>query len=291
MTFDSADLMTAIVTPFDDQAKKIDFKRLEDLIDHLIETGSKGFVVGGTTGETPTLSHDEKIELFTRSAQIINGRVPLIVGTGSNNTQATAEFTKEVGAIAGIDAALVVVPYYNKPSQKGMIAHFETVAKQSSLPIIIYNIPGRTGVTMAVETVVTLSHAANIIGVKQCTDIDDLGQVVRLTAADFLVYSGEDNLALATKEIGGAGVISVASHVYGNEMSTMYADVDKGDWQAAAAIQRELTPKMKALFMYPSPAPVKAALNHQGYQVGGMRLPIIALDKAEEAKLFKILEI
>lgn len=291
MTFDNVDLMTAIVTPFDDLAERIDFKRLEDLINHLISTGSKGFVVGGTTGETPTLTHDEKIELFTRSAQIINGRVPLIVGTGSNNTRDTAEFTKEVGTIEGIDAALVVVPYYNKPNQKGMIAHFKAVAKQSTLPIIIYNIPGRTGVTMAVETVVTLSHVDKIIGVKQCTDIDDLGQLVKLTADDFLVYSGEDNLALATKEIGGAGVISVASHVYGDEMSKMYAAVDRGDWQAAAKIQQDLTPKMKALFMYPSPAPVKAALNHLGYQVGGSRLPILALNETEQTKLFKILEI
>lgn len=291
MTFDNADLMTAIVTPFDDQADHIDFGRLEALIDHLIKTGSKGFVVGGTTGETPTLTHDEKIELYTKSAQIINGRVPLIVGTGSNNTKETADFTQEVGKLKGIDAALVVVPYYNKPSQKGMVAHFKTVAGQSSLPIIIYNIPGRTGVTMAVDTVIELSHVDKIVGVKQCTDIDDLGQLVKLTADNFLVYSGEDNLALATKEIGGAGVISVASHVYGEKMSAMYAAVDRGDVQAAAALQRELTPKMKALFMYPSPAPVKAALNHLGYPVGGSRLPIVALDKTEQAKLFKILEI
>ncbi|WP_461239630.1 4-hydroxy-tetrahydrodipicolinate synthase [Paucilactobacillus sp. N302-9] len=290
MTFENADLMTAIITPFNDQ-DEIDFDSLEKLINHLIDNGSKGFVVGGTTGETPTLSHDEKIELYTRSAQIINGRVPVIAGTGSNNTKETAQFTKEVGQIDGVDAALVVVPYYNKPNQKGMKAHFEAVAKESTLPIIIYNIPGRTGVTMAVDTVVSLSHVPNIIGVKQCTDIDDMGAIVEKTDDDFLVYSGEDNLALASKEIGAAGVISVASHIFGNEIAEMYADVDQGNYKAAAKLQRYLTPKMKALFMYPSPAPVKAALNHTGHQVGSSRLPILPLDEEEQTKLFKILEI
>lgn len=290
MTFENADLMTAIVTPFNDN-DEIDFNRLEKLINHLIDTGSKGFVVGGTTGETPTLTHDEKISLYEKSAAIIDGRVPMIVGTGSNSTKNTIDFTKEVSKIKGIDAALVVVPYYNKPNQKGMLAHFKAVAADSSLPIIIYNIPGRTGVTMAVETVIGLSHVEKIIGVKQCTDIDDLGALVKNCAAGFLVYSGEDNLALATKEIGGAGVISVASHVFGAKMSEMYADVDQGDWQGAAAIQRDLTPKMNALFMYPSPSPVKAALNHVGYAVGGCRLPILPLDQEEQVTLFNILDI
>ncbi|KRM62383.1 dihydrodipicolinate synthase [Paucilactobacillus vaccinostercus DSM 20634] len=290
MTFENADLMTAIVTPFDD-SDRVDYDRLEKLINHLIETGSKGFVVGGTTGETPTLTHDEKIELYQKSAKIIDHRVPMIVGTGSNSTQDTIDFTKEISVIDGIDAALVVVPYYNKPNQKGMLAHFKAVAAESTLPIIIYNIPGRTGVTMAVETAIELSHVTNIIGIKQCTDIDDLGALVEHCASGFLVYSGEDNLALATKEIGGAGVISVASHVFGAQMSEMYADVEAGNWQAAAAIQRDLTPKMNALFMYPSPSPVKAALNHLGYAVGGCRLPILPLDQDEQAKLFEILDI
>ncbi|KRM12507.1 4-hydroxy-tetrahydrodipicolinate synthase [Paucilactobacillus suebicus] len=290
MTFENADLMTAIVTPFNDE-EQVDFGRLEKLIDHLIDTGSKGFVVGGTTGETPTLTHDEKIELYTRSAEIINSRVPMIVGTGSNNTKETIDFTKEVSAIDGIDAALVVVPYYNKPNQKGMLAHFKAVADASPLPIIMYNIPGRTGVTMSVDTVIELSHHDNIFAVKQCTNVDDLAALVENCANGFLVYSGEDNLALATKEIGGAGVISVASHIFGSEISEMYADVDKGDWKGAAAIQRVLTPKMNALFMYPSPSPVKAALNHVGYEVGGCRLPILPLDTDEQAKLFKILDI
>ncbi|KRL54649.1 dihydrodipicolinate synthase [Paucilactobacillus oligofermentans DSM 15707 = LMG 22743] len=284
------DLMTAVVTPFDDN-NQLDIAKLENILNYLIKNGSKGFIVGGTTGETPTLSHDEKITLYKESGRILKNRVPMVIGTGSNNTQETIDFTKEAGAIDGVDAALVVVPYYNKPNQKGMIAHFTAVAKESPVPIIIYNIPGRTGVTMSVETVIALSHVNNIMGVKQCTNIDDLGAIVKGSADGFYVYTGEDNLALATKEIGGAGLISVASHVFGNEISEMFADVDKGDVKAAAAIQRELTPKMKALFMYPSPSPVKAVLNYQGHSVGGCRLPIMALDEDEEKKLFKILEI
>ena len=290
MTFENVDLMTAVVTPFDDN-NQLDIAKLENILNYLIKNGSKGFIVGGTTGETPTLSHDEKITLYKESGRILKNRVPMVIGTGSNNTQETIDFTKKAGAIDGVDAALVVVPYYNKPNQKGMIAHFTAVAKESPVPIIIYNIPGRTGVTMSVETVIELSHVNNIMGVKQCTNIDDLGAIVKESSDSFYVYTGEDNLALATKEIGGAGLISVASHVFGNEISEMFADVDKGDVKAAAAIQRELTPKMKALFMYPSPSPVKAVLNYQGHSVGGCRLPIMALDEDEEKKLFKILEI
>ena len=169
----SADIMTAIVTPFGEDGS-INFDGLEKLTNHLLDTGSRGFVIGGTTGETPTLSHDEKIELYTRFAQIVNGRETIIAGTGSNNTAETVRLTAEVGNIPGIDYALVVVPYYNKPNQRGMIAHFTAVAEQSPVPLIIYNIPGRTGVTMANDTVVELSHNANIAGVKQCTSLEDL---------------------------------------------------------------------------------------------------------------------
>lgn len=161
----SADIMTAIVTPFGEDGS-INFDGLEKLTNHLIDTGSRGFVIGGTTGETPTLSHDEKIELYTRFAQIVNGRGTIIAGTGSNNTAETVQLTAEVGSIPGIDYALVVVPYYNKPNQRGMVAHFTAVAEQSPVPLIIYNIPGRTGVTMANDTVIELSHNANIAGVK-----------------------------------------------------------------------------------------------------------------------------
>lgn len=280
----NADIMTAIITPFGDDGT-VNFDALERLTNHCLETGSRGFVIGGTTGETPTLTHDEKIELYTRFAQIVAGRGVIIAGTGSNNTRETAQFTAEVGRISGIDYALVVVPYYNKPNQRGMIAHFTAVAEQSPIPIIIYNIPGRTGVTMANDTIVELSKNPNIAGVKQCTSMEDFEYVVQNTDDDFNVFTGEDAQALAAKAVGGRGVISVASHIYGREIRKMYDDLDAGDVKSAGDLMRFLTPKIQALFMYPSPSPVKAVLNAQGYHVGDCRLPILSLNEEEKQTL------
>lgn len=288
---ENVDLMTAIVTPFTDDATKIDYNALETLTNHLLDTGSKGFVIGGTTGETPTLSEDEKLSLYSHFVEIVNGRVPIIAGVGSNSTQGTIDFTNKVAQIKGIDAVLVVVPYYNKPNQRGMIAHFQTVADSSPLPVIIYNIPGRTGVLMEKETVVELSKYPNISGVKQCNTIADLEYIVEHTSDEFAVFSGEDAQALYAKVMGANGVVSVASHVYGELMSEMYQQLDAGDYKAAGAIQRELTPKMNALFMYPSPSPTKAALNEIGYHVGGCRLPILPLNDEEKDVLFDKLNI
>ncbi|MDN6596374.1 MAG: 4-hydroxy-tetrahydrodipicolinate synthase [Lentilactobacillus parabuchneri] len=280
----NADIMTAIVPPFSEDGS-INFDGLEKLTNHLIDTGSRGFVIGGTTGETPTLSHDEKIELYTRFAQIVNGRGTIIAGTGSNNTAETAQLTAEVGHIPGIDYALVVVPYYNKPNQRGMVAHFTAVAEQSPIPLIMYNIPGRTGVTMANETVVELSHNSNIAGVKQCTSLDDLEYLVQNTPDDFNVYTGEDAQALSAKTVGANGVISVAAHIYGREMRRMYDAIESGDVTTAGNLMRFLSPKIQALFMYPSPSCVKAILNVQGFGAGDCRLPILSLNDDEKAIL------
>ncbi|KJY54854.1 4-hydroxy-tetrahydrodipicolinate synthase [Lactobacillus kimbladii] len=282
--FDKADLMTAIITPFNKEGK-VDYPGLKELTEHLINTGSNGFVIGGTTGETATMTHDEKIELYTKFAQIIAGRVPVIAGTGSNNTAQTVAFTQEVGQIPGIDMALVVAPYYNKPNQRGITAHFETVAANSPVPIIIYNIPGRTGIKISKETLVDLSHNPKIAGVKQCTDLEDLEYIVEHAASDFLVYTGEDLQSLTAKVLGAKGVISVASHVYGSAMREMYDNLDQGKVAAAGKLQRRLMPKMQALFMYPSPSPVKAVLNAQGLPAGGCRLPIVDLNEAEKRQL------
>ncbi|GEO58217.1 4-hydroxy-tetrahydrodipicolinate synthase [Companilactobacillus bobalius] len=288
--FTDVDLMTAIITPFDEELK-IDYKALKKLTEHLLATGSKGFVIGGTTGETPTLTENEKLDLYRNFTEIVDGRVPIIAGAGSNNTAQTIDFINKLAKIQGIDMALVVVPYYNKPNQRGMIAHFEAIAKNSPLPIMIYNIPGRTGVLMEKETVVKLSQNNNISGVKQCNTMEDLEYIVEHTTDDFNVYSGEDAQALFAKVIGANGVISVASHLYGDEMTEMYQKLDAGDYKTAGKIQRQLTPKMAALFMYSSPSPVKAALNKLGYKVGGCRLPIVSLNEAEKAVLFEKLNL
>ncbi|WP_125711503.1 4-hydroxy-tetrahydrodipicolinate synthase [Companilactobacillus kedongensis] len=284
--FENAELMTAIITPFNDEATEIDFDALEKLTNHLLEHGSQGFVIGGTTGETPTLTEAEKLSLYEKFSEIVSGRVPIIAGVGSNNTQGTIDFVKKVGQIKGIDMALVVVPYYNKPNQRGMKAHFAAVAEASPIPVMIYNIPGRTGVLMDKETVVELSKNPNIQGIKQCNSLDDLEYIVEHTADDFLVYSGEDGQALYARVLGANGVISVAAHIYGDEMSSMYHKLASGDVADAGALQRELTPKMSALFMYPSPSPVKAVLNAKGYHVGGCRLPILSLNDSEQKILF-----
>lgn len=276
-----ADLLTAIVTPFDEN-NQIDFASLEKLTNYLIEQGSNGFVIGGTTGETPTLSHDEKIKLYQKFGQIVAGRVPVIAGTGSNNTAETIAFTNEVAQISGIDYALVVVPPYNKPNQRSMMAHFKTVSENVSLPIIIYNIPGRTGVKMEQETIVELSKLPNVKGIKQCASLEELEYIVDHTSEDFAVYTGEDAQALTARVLGASGVISVASHSYAKQMRAMYDALYAGNWQKAGKLQRWLTPRMNALFMYPSPSPIKAVLSAQGFQMGECRLPLVSLNKEEK---------
>lgn len=290
MQLAEADLLTAIITPFTDD-NKINYDALETLVNSLIGQGSNGFVVGGTTGETPELSHDEKIELYTKFGQIVNGRVPVIAGTGSNNTKETIEFTNEVAKIEGIDYALVVVPPYNKPNQRGMIAHFKTVADNVNIPIVIYNIPGRTGSKMDAQTVVELSKHKNIAAIKQCASLEEMQYIIEHKPADFCVFSGEDAQALTGRVLGANGVISVASHSYAPQMREMYDDLYRGDYKAAARVQRWLTPKMAALFMYPSPSPVKALLNAQGWEVGGCWLPIMTLNDDEKRSLAKRLDL
>ncbi|WP_288599468.1 4-hydroxy-tetrahydrodipicolinate synthase [uncultured Limosilactobacillus sp.] len=280
----NADLLTAIVTPFTDEGT-IDYPALDQLTEHLLQAGNNGFVVGGTTGETPTLSHDEKIELYTHFGRLIAGRVPVIAGTGSNNTAETIAFTNEVAQIEGIDYALVVVPPYNKPNQRGMLAHFTAVADAVELPLIIYNIPGRTGVKMETSTVLTLAKHPNIAGIKQCASLEEFQTLVENRPAGFAVYTGEDAQALTTKVLGGDGVISVAAHNYAPQMRAMYDVLSAGDYQAAAKLQRWLTPRMAALFMFPSPSPVKAVLAAQGLATDHCRLPVCDLTAEEKEQL------
>lgn len=290
MDLKNSHIMTAMVTPFGKDGN-VDYELLKKLIDHLLSTGTDGILVSGTTGEGPTLTEEEKIELIEKTVEYVAGRVPVVAGTGSNNTKATIEYTNKVAKIDGVDAALVVVPYYNKPDQAGMIAHFTAVADNVDLPIVMYNIPGRTGVTMEVKTIAELSRHQNIIGIKDCTGIVNMAEIVANTPDDFLAFTGEDADALAARNVGAQGVISVASHLFGKEISQMYAANSKGDNEIAGELMRDLTPKMKALFSHPSPSPVKAALNHVGIEVGGCRLPILALDDAQASVLFNQLGI
>lgn len=290
MDFKNAEIITAMVTPFDDQGK-LDLKRLEVLVNHLLATGTQGILVGGTTGEAPTLTESEKLTLISETVRLVAGKVPIIAGTGSNNTQSTIDFTNRVAEIKGVSAALVVVPYYNKPDQRGMLAHFKTVAAASKLPLFIYNIPSRTGVTMEVATITELAKEKNIIGLKDCTGNVNLSHIVAQVPADFLVYTGEDADALAAKTIGAKGVISVASHLFGQSMVKMYQAVEQGDYRVAAEAMQQLTPLMETMFSAPSPSPTKAALNHIGISVGGCRLPILNYPADELNTLYNKLKI
>ncbi|MBY0123364.1 4-hydroxy-tetrahydrodipicolinate synthase [Bacillus sp. S/N-304-OC-R1] len=273
-------VLTAMVTPFDHNGE-VDFEAARHLVNHLIANGSDGLVVAGTTGESPTLTEEEKVALFKFVVEVVGGRVPVIAGTGSNNTRASISLTKKAEE-AGVDGIMLVTPYYNKPSQEGMYQHFKAIAESTSLPVMLYNIPGRSAVNMAVETVVRLSEIENIVAIKEASgDLDAMAQIISGTPENFSLYSGDDGLTLPVLAIGGTGIISVASHIIGNEMQEMINNFKKGELQAAAAAHRQLLPIMKALFTSPNPTPVKAALNLQGIHVGGVRLPLVPLNNDE----------
>lgn len=281
-------LLTAMVTPFD-QNGDIDFNAARNLVNYLIENGTDGIVVAGTTGESPTLTTEEKVELFKFVVEMVDGRVPVIAGTGSNNTRASISLSKKAEE-AGVDGLMLVVPYYNKPSQEGLYQHFKAIAESTSLPVMLYNIPGRSAVNMSVETIVRLSKINNITAIKEASgNLDSMADIIEQTSSDFALYSGDDGLTLPVLAIGGAGIVSVASHIIGNEMQEMINSFKNGDTQKAASLHRKLLPIMKALFAAPNPTPVKAALNLSGVNVGGVRLPMVPLNNEELKALQKAL--
>jgi 4-hydroxy-tetrahydrodipicolinate synthase len=281
-------VLTAMVTPFD-QNGEVDFNATRILVDYLIENGTDGIVVAGTTGESPTLTTEEKVALFKLVVDAVNGRVPVIAGTGSNNTRASISLTK-LAEETGVDGIMLVAPYYNKPSQEGMYQHFKTIAESTPLPIMLYNIPGRSVVNLSVETIVRLSQIPNIVALKEASgNLDAMAEIISQAPSDFTLYSGDDGLALPVLAIGGAGVVSVASHVIGNEIQEMINHFKNGNVQDAASAHRRLLPIMKALFTAPNPAPVKAALNMNGVNVGGLRLPLLPLTTEEQRTLQGVL--
>lgn len=280
-------VLTAMVTPFDYDGK-LDVERTSVLIEYLLKNGTDGLVIAGTTGESPTLTTEEKIKLFKHVVQQVNGRVPVIAGTGNNNTAASIKLTQEAQA-CGVDAIMLVTPYYNKPSQRGMYEHFSAIAKETSLPVMLYNIPGRSVVNMTAETIINLSLIENIVSVKEASgDLDQVSDIIENTGDDFTVYSGDDGLTLPMLSVGANGIISVASHVIGNEMKTMVNHFFAGELREAASIHRQFLPIMNGLFLAPNPSPVKSALQMKGIETGGVRLPLIPLTD-EEMNQLKIL--
>lgn len=279
---------TAMVTPFDKKGN-LDFGKTATLINYLIENGSDSLVIAGTTGESPTLSAEEKIALLRHVVNVVGKRVPVIMGTGSNNTYASIELTRRAEA-NGADAVMLVAPYYSKTNQEGLYQHFKAIADSTALPVMLYNIPGRSAVNIEPETICRLSKISNIVAVKEASgNLNAMTEIIANTDEDFRLYSGDDALTLPVLAIGGAGVVSVASHVVGNDMQQMIQSFVTGDLREAAREHQRLLPLTTALFAAPNPTPVKTALQLSGIDVGGVRLPLVPLTEQERTTLSDLL--
>ncbi|WP_438317751.1 4-hydroxy-tetrahydrodipicolinate synthase [Sporosarcina sp. FA9] len=268
-------ISTAMVSSFSSEGK-IDYEIAGVLIEHLIKNGSNSIVVNGTTGESPTLSAEEREALLAFTITTVNKRIPVIAGTGTNSTSESMQLTKKATGL-GADGIMLVTPYYNKPSQKGMYAHFSEIASETSLPILLYNIPGRSVVNLLPETVVALSKVKNIRAVKEASgDLEQIATIITETDQSFSVYSGDDALTLPILAIGGNGIVSVASHIVGNDMQKMIAAFSAGRNTEAAAMHRALIPLFRALFASSNPVPLKYALKKMNIGTGRVRLPLIS---------------
>ncbi|MDG4655955.1 4-hydroxy-tetrahydrodipicolinate synthase [Ectobacillus antri] len=286
---DFGTIATAMITPFDNK-ENIDFVKTTQLVNYLIENGTTSLVVCGTTGESPTLTTQEKVALFRHVVEVVDGRVPVVAGTGSNNTRASIELTV-LAEEAGVDAIMLVAPYYNKPSQEGLYQHFKEIANATKLPVMLYNIPGRSVVTMSVETIVRLSQIPNIVALKDAGgDVLAMTEVIEQTGDDFAVYSGDDGLTLPALAIGARGVVSVASHIIGNQMQAMIKAYENGDMKTAQSLHQLVLRVTKAVFMAPSPTPVKTALQMLGMNVGSVRLPLVPLSEGERQTLQEVIQ-
>jgi len=275
--------ITALITPFRDG--KVDLKALAEIVERQVAEGTLGLVPCGTTGETPTLSHDEFLAVIGTTVKVAKGRVPVIAGTGSNSTAHTIELTQEAEKL-GADAALVVTPYYNRPTQEGLYLHYHAVAAATRLPILIYNIPARAAVEMSVETMGRVAKIANVVGVKDATaNIGRVTQQRLACGADFIQISGEDPTAIGFNAQGGVGCISVTSNVAPRLCADMQNATLKGDYAAARAIQDRLMPLHEALFCETSPAPVKYAASLLGLCGEDCRLPLAPLTESSKARV------
>ena len=271
-----------MVTPFDEKGT-IDYKQAKKLALALLDSGSEGLVVAGTTGESPTLIRDEELRLFSEIKSVVGERGIVIAGTGSNNTTEVLATTKGAEQ-AGADACLLVVPYYNKPTQEGLYHHFKTIAESTSLPFILYNVPSRTVISLTAETTIRLSQIGNIIGTKEASgNFDQIAKIIDGTGDDFLVWSGNDSDTLPILVLGGYGVISVASHLVGKQIREMIDSFTSGKTDKAAAIHRHLLPLVDALFVVSNPIPIKYAVNYLGFNVGKPRLPLTEPDEKSAA--------
>jgi len=267
-------LLTAMVTPFREDGS-IDFPEARNLAQALIASGSDGVVVAGTTGESPTLSAEEKIRLFSEVKDALGDTGSVVANTGTYNTEESVELTKRVGQL-GVDGVMAVVPYYNKPTQEGLYQHFRAVAKSTELPLILYNVPTRTSTNLSYDTTLKLSRISNIIGIKEASgDLDQISQIIKGAPEGFRVWSGNDNETMFIMALGGFGVISVASHLVGSQIRTMVQAMAEEKLHDATKLHLDLHPLFKVLFIISNPIPVKHAVGMLGFKVGKPRLPLL----------------
>ncbi|PPJ62143.1 4-hydroxy-tetrahydrodipicolinate synthase [Cuspidothrix issatschenkoi] len=287
---DFGTIVTAMITPFKTDGS-IDYQLAAKLADYLVNNGTDTLVVCGTTGESPTLSWDEEYQLFVEVLQTVSGKAKVIAGCGSNNTKEAIAATQKAAKI-GVHGSLQVVPYYNKPPQSGLYQHFQAIAASiPDLPMMLYNVPGRTGQNLSPETVVRLAEIDNIVAIKEASgSLDQVSEIRRLTPKEFRIYAGDDSLTLPMLAIGAHGIVSVASHLVGNQLQEMIKAFQVGKIHIAAEIHLQLFPLFKALFLTTNPIPVKEALKLQGWEVGSTRLPLCAADEDVLKKLESVMQ-
>lgn len=267
-------VLTAMVTPFDDNLE-VNYPEAKRLAQYLVDNGSDGIVVAGTTGESPTLTKEEKIRLFAVVKEQVGGKAKVVAGTGSNNTKESVSLTKEADKL-GLDGVMLVVPYYNKPCQEGLFSHFKEIATATSLPVMLYNVPTRTVTNLTPDTVAKLAEIPNIVAIKEAAgSMDQVTELRRVVPEDFVIYSGDDSLTLPMLALGCQGVVSVASHIAGKEIQSMIKAFKAGDHTKAATIHQQLFPIFKSMFVTTNPVPVKAAVNLLGIKAGSVRLPLL----------------
>ena len=281
------EVLTAIVTPFDRDGQ-VDYERFRELALHLVENGSDGFVVAGTTGESPTLTDDERLELVRVAVDTVGGRASIVAGTGTYSTAHSVHLTKRAHEL-GADGFLVVTPYYNKPPARGIVRHFRAIADVSDRPIIAYNIPARVVINIEPETMCELAEIPNVTAVKQANDdLDQARQILQETDLD--LYAGDDELVLPFLELGGVGGVCVHTHVVGPQVKAMIRAFREGDADEARRIDAELAPALEILNVQTNPIAIKRALELLGHEVGGLRLPLVEADERETARIRGCLE-
>ncbi len=277
-------VLTAMITPMKKDGS-VDYKQAVTLAEQLVNNGSDGLVVCGTTGESATLTFEEKVQMFTEIVNDLGGSTEVIAGTGSNDTAASIALTKAAEK-AGVDGIMLVTPYYNKPSQEGLYQHFKAIAENSSLPIMLYNVPGRTNTNLLPETVARLAEIPNIVAVKEASgNLEQVSYLRSITPDDFLIYSGDDSLTLPILAVGGCGVVSVAAHLVGRRIKAMVEAFLAGRVQEATSIHLELLPIFRTLFITTNPVPVKRSLEYLGIDTGPVRPPLVDLTEEEAEKI------